>query len=251
MAATTAEKAVPGDLCPPHEGADAPIISPQALFRKRFLRHRLATASLAIIVIFYVAVIFANFLAYSDPTASDAQRSLVPPQKLYFFDDGRFYPHVLALERSRNPETHGLEYTVDRSQKIRVGLFVEGYPYKLFGVIPTRVHLLGTLDAPTEQSLFLLGSDEMGRDLFSRMMLAIRTSLLIGLAAVAVSIVVGMVVGAVSGFYGGLLDTVIQRAIEILRSIPTIPLWMGLAAAIPATWEPCPSSSSAFASRTW
>ncbi len=216
--------------------AEAPVLSPQALFRKRFLRHRLATVSAVIVALFYLVVVFADFLAYSDPTASNAQRALVPPQEIFFFADGRFYPHVLALKRSRNSETFGVEYVVDDSKRIRVGLFVEGYEYKLFGIIPTRTHLLGTPDTVTENSLFLLGSDEIGRDLYSRILLAIRTSLLIGLAAVAVSIVVGMVVGAVSGFFGGLTDMLIQRLIEILRSIPTIPLWMGLAAAIPPTW---------------
>jgi len=200
------------------------------------MRHKLAVVSAVVVGLFYLVVIFADFFAYSDPTASNAQRAYVPPQKLYLFQNGRFDPFVYGLTRSRNPETQGLEYVKDESRKVRVTFFAEGYEYKLFGLFPTNRHLIGTEGARTETSLFLWGSDEQGRDLFSRIVLAIRTSLLIGLAAVAVSISVGMLVGTISGYYGGMIDLGIQRFIEILRSIPTIPLWMGLAAAIPPTW---------------
>jgi len=115
-------------------------------------------------------------------------------------------------------------------------LFARGYPYRLFGLIDTDIHLLGTVGAPIESSLFLFGADQLGRDLFSRIVVAIRTSLVVGLAAVCVSLVLGMIMGALSGYYGGWVDLGIQRLIEILRAVPTIPLWMALAAAIPATW---------------
>ncbi|MDE0063314.1 MAG: ABC transporter permease [Gammaproteobacteria bacterium] len=213
-----------------------PVLSPGALFRTRFLRHRLAVVSAVIVALFYLVVAFADFLAYSDPTASSSQRALVPPQPIHFFDEGRFAPHVHGLTRSRNPETYGLQYVADEAQTIPVVFLARGYEYRLLGLIPTDRHLIGTEGAPTETSLFLLGADEQGRDLFSRIALAIRTSLLIGLAAVAVSVTVGIVFGTISGFYGGMVDLFIQRLIEILRSIPTIPLWMGLAAAIPPTW---------------
>ena len=213
-----------------------PVLSPGALFRKRFLRHRLAVVSAVVVALFYLVVAFADFLAYSDPMASSSQRALVPPQPIHFFDEGRFAPHVHGLTRSRNPETYGLQYVADEAQTIPVVFFARGYEYRLLGLIPTDRHLIGTEGAPAETSLFLLGADEQGRDLFSRIALAIRTSLLIGLAAVAVSVTVGIVFGTISGFYGGMVDLFIQRLIEILRSIPTIPLWMGLAAAIPPTW---------------
>ena len=212
------------------------LLSPSALFRKRFLRHRVATVSAVIVAMFYIVVVFANFLACSDPTASNAQRALVPPQEVYFFSDGRFSPYVYRLARSRNSETFGVEYRVDRTQKIPLVLFAKGYEYKFFGIFPSRTHLFGTEGATTEASLFLLGTDELGRDMYSRILLGIRTSLLIGLAAVAVSLVLGMIFGVMSGYYGGIVDLIVQRVIEVLRSIPTIPLWMGLAAAIPPTW---------------
>ena len=107
----------------------------------------------------------------------------------------------------------------------------------MLGLIPTNRHLLGVEDARPEETLFLLGTDEQGRDQWSRLMYASRTSLTIGLAGVALALVLGVFLGGISGYYGGVIDTVIQRVIEILRSIPTIPLWMGLAAALPNDWS--------------
>src|SRR6202011_3100812 len=103
--------------------------------------------------------------------------------------------------------------------------------------IPTDRHLLGVDGAPAEENLFLLGTDQEGRDMWSRLMYGTQTSLTIGLISVALSLVLGVVLGGVSGFYGGMIDTVIQRVVEILRSVPTIPLWMGLAAALPSDWD--------------
>jgi peptide/nickel transport system permease protein len=117
-----------------------------------------------------------------------------------------------------------------------VTLFAHGYKYKLLGLIETDRHLIGTSGVPAEKALAILGTDQQGRDVYSRLMVATRTSLLIGLAGVALSIVLGVVLGGISGYYGGVVDTVIQRLIEILRSIPVIPLWMGLAAAMPKGW---------------
>ena len=221
LGSTVAPQAENGNrMATPATAASQPVLSPRALFRKRFMRHRLAVVSAVIVALFYLVVAFADFLAYSDPTASNSQRALVPPQGIHFFDEGRFAPHVHGLQRSRNRDTYGLEYVPDGTQKIPLVLFAKGYEYKLFGLMPADRHLIGTQGAPAQTSLFLLGADAQGRDLFSRTVLAIRTSLLIGLAAVVVSITVGIVFGTISGFYGGLVDLFIQRLIEILRSIP-------------------------------
>ena len=115
--------------------------------------------------------------------------------------------------------------------------FARGEPYQLFGFIPTDRHLIGVEGAKAGETLFLIGTDTQGRDLWSRLMYATRTSMTIGLVSVALSLVLGVVLGGVSGYFGGAIDTVIQRIIEILRSIPTIPLWMGLAAAVPNDWS--------------
>jgi peptide/nickel transport system permease protein len=214
-----------------------PIASQWTLIRRRFLRHRLAAVSAVVVVLFYVVVALADFLAYSDPTASNAQRALVPPQPIHLMEDGRLFPHVHGLIRSRDPETFDVRYARDPKATIPVTLFARGYDYRFLGMVPTDIHLIGAKGRPTESSVFLLGSDTLGRDLFSRITLAVRTSLVIGLVAVAISLTLGVVMGTISGYYGGLIDLLIQRLIEILRAIPTIPLWMGLAAAIPASWS--------------
>jgi peptide/nickel transport system permease protein len=202
----------------------------------RFRRHRLALAGTAIVALCYAVVVFADFLAYASPTASEAQRSLLPPQAIHWFHDGRLAPHVYGLTGKRDPLTMRRVYTPDPEKKIWLRLLAPGFEYRLFGLIPTDRHLLGVQDGRVEESLFLLGTDEQGRDVWSRLMYATRTSLTIGLAGVALSLVLGVVLGGISGYYGGAADTVIQRIVEIFRSIPTIPLWMGLAAALPQDW---------------
>ena len=204
----------------------------------RFRKHRLAVASGLVVIGFYLVVAGADFLAYSDPNASEAQRSLMPPQHLYLLDGWRFSPHVYGVKGARDPQTFKRVYVTDPSQKIPIRFFAEGFEYRFLGVLPTTRHLIGVdggLDAT--KTIFLLGTDVQGRDLWSRLVYGTRVSLTIGLFGVTASLVLGVVLGGLSGFYGGLADTVIQRVIEILRSIPTIPLWMGLAAALPRDWS--------------
>jgi peptide/nickel transport system permease protein len=204
----------------------------------RFRKHRVAVASGVVVIGFYLAVLGADFLAYADPNASEAQRSLMPPQPVHFFDGGRLRPHVYGLTGARDPQTFKRVYRPDPGRKIALRFFVEGFEYRFLGVVPMTRHLIGVdpgLDA--SKTIFLLGTDVQGRDLWSRLMYATRISLTIGLLGVTASLVLGVVLGGLSGFYGGITDTVIQRIIEILRSIPTIPLWMGLAAALPRDWS--------------
>ena len=203
----------------------------------RFRRHKVAVVSAAVVAMFYLVVAAADFLAYADPNASEAQRSLMPPQRVYFFDEGRFAPYVHGVKGVRDPQTFKRVYRLDPEKKVPIRFFAEGFEYRLFGVFPATRHLIG-VDGGGEaaQAIFLLGTDVQGRDQWSRLMYATRISLTIGLLGVSVSLLLGIVLGGVSGFYGGTIDTVIQRVIEILRSIPTIPLWMGLAAAMPRDW---------------
>jgi peptide/nickel transport system permease protein len=203
----------------------------------RFRKHRLAMAGGIVILLFYLVVIGADFLAYSDPTASDANRSLMPPQAIHWLDDGRLSPHVLALKGRRDPVTLKRVYEPDPNKKLPVILFARGFKYKFLGVIPTDRHLIGVEGARAEESIFILGTDQLGRDLWSRLMRGTQTSLTIGLVGVALSLFLGILFGGLSGSYGGVLDIAIQRIIEVLRSIPTIPLWMGLGAAMPRDWE--------------
>jgi len=203
----------------------------------RFRRHKLAVASLIVVGLFYLVVVFADFLAVSDPHATDARRSFIPPQGISLFDENGWIPHVSGLKGVRNPRTFKLAYTPDPSRKLPVRLFVRGYSYNLFGLIPTDRHLFGIEGGDAVDGVFLLGTDQLGRDLFSRLIVATRISLSIGLAGVGLSLVLGILLGGISGLYGGTIDTLIQRLIELVRSIPTIPLWMGLAAALPNTWS--------------
>lgn len=203
----------------------------------RFKRHRLAVVSLFIVAFFYSTTIFADFLATSDPHATDARRSYIPPQGIHFFDDGSFSPHVYALKGQRDMKTFKMVYVPDPSRKLKVEFFVKGYEYNLFGLIPAERHLFGVSGGQPVDGIFLLGTDQLGRDLYSRLVVATRISLSIGLASVGLSLVLGILLGGLSGLYGGIVDTVIQRVIEIIRSIPTIPLWMGIAAALPSTWS--------------
>ena len=203
----------------------------------RFRKHRLAMVSTGIVLFFYLVVAFADFLATVDPLNSEAQRSLLPPQPIHWFDGGRFAPYVNRLKGVRDPATFKRVYTPDPNVKVRVRFFAPGFDYSLFGLIPANRHLVGVEDGRAEETLFLLGTDEQGRDLWSRLMFGTRTSLSIGLFGVGLSLVLGVLLGGISGLYGGAIDTVIQRGIEILRSIPTIPLWMGLAAALPNDWS--------------
>ena len=202
----------------------------------RFRKHKLAMAGTFVVAFFYLVVIFADFLAYSDPNASEAYQALLPPQPIHFFDDGVFAPHVLGMTGKRDPQTFKRVYAPDPEKKVPLRLFAEGYSYKVLGLIPTNRHLIGPVGALAEDTIFLFGTDMQGRDIWSRLMIGTRTSLTIGLAGVTLSLLLGILLGGISGFYGGWIDNLIQRSIEVLKSIPTIPLWMGLAAAMPRDW---------------
>ncbi len=203
----------------------------------RFRKHKLALVSLVIVALFYGVAGLADFLAVTSPFNTEAARSYVPPQAIHWTDAGRFAPHVFALKGKRDPRTFKLTYVPDPTEKRYLRLFATGYEYKFLGIFPTSTHLLGVEGGRPENALVLLGTDQLGRDVFSRLVVATRTSLTIGLVGVAMSLVLGVLFGGISGLYGGWVDTVIQRVIEVLRSIPTIPLWMGLAAAVPSSWS--------------
>lgn len=203
----------------------------------RFRKHKLAMGATIVLIFFYLIAMNAEFVAYVDPETSDAERSLMIPQPIHWFDNGAFSPHVFGMTGKRDLKTFKRVYAPDPNLKYPVRFFGPGFEYKWLGFIPTNLHLISVEGAKAEETLFLMGTDVQGRDLWSRLMYATRTSLVIGLVSVALSLILGVVLGGISGYYGGLIDTVIQRIIEILRSLPTIPLWMGLAAALPSTWS--------------
>lgn len=202
----------------------------------RFRKHRMAMVAAVVLILFYTVVLFADFFAYTDPQRDNADLLLLSPQPIHWLDNGRFNPYVHPVVGKRDPKTFKKVYQPDPSQKVYLTFFAQGYDYKLFGLIPTNRHLFGVDGANVAESLFLLGTDKLGRDLFSRLMVATRLSLTIGLAGVALSLFLGILLGGLSGLYGGAIDGVIQRVIEIVRSVPTIPLWMALAASVPSDW---------------
>ncbi|MEM7532686.1 MAG: ABC transporter permease [Chloroflexota bacterium] len=206
----------------------------------RFRKHRAAIVAGIVLLIFYIIVLFADFFAYSEPNRDNAQNLLLPPQPVRMWDGDEFKPHVYGFTGKRDPKTFKKVYKIDPEKKIPVVLFAEGYEYKLFGLFETNRHLIGVdreaTDTMAEDAIFLLGTDGLGRDVFSRLMVATRLSMTIGLVGVALSLFLGILLGGLSGLYGGLVDNAIQRLIEIVRSVPTIPLWMALAAAVPSDW---------------
>jgi peptide/nickel transport system permease protein len=223
-----------GSTAVPPTTPSVAVATQRRLMWWRFRKHRLALIAGIVVILFYLVVIFADFLACADPYATDAERSLIPPQPIHWIDGG-FNPYVYLVTGGRDPVTFERTYQVDTSQKLPVSFFVHGYEYKLFGVFQTDIHLFGV--EGSNDALAILGTDALGRDVYSRLLLATRTSLTIGLVGVALGLIFGIILGGISGFFGGWVDTWIQRVIEVINSIPTIPLWLGVAAAIPKTWS--------------
>ena len=210
------------------------LASQWQLIWRKLKRHRLALLGGSVLVLFYFVAAFAEFFAPHDIFRRYNDYINAPPQRIRFFDQGRFHlrPFVYALTQTRNEVTLRREYTVDKSRPLSFSLFVRRDAYRLWGAFRSDVHFFGV----KEGEVFLLGTDKLGRDLLSRVIHGARISLSIGLVGVAISFILGCILGGISGYYGGTVDLVVQRIIEFLISIPTIPLWMALSAALPANW---------------
>ena len=226
-------------------GAAAPIekeaqvyVAPQwKLVWWKFRKHKLALASGIILILIYLVAVFVEFLAPFSPDQTNSKYLYAPPQGLHFVDDqGHWGLYVFGYTSKIDPVALRRTFEIDSSVEIPIGMFVQGLPSKLFNLIPMDRHLIGPLD-PT-QPMYLLGADRLGRDVLSRLIFGTRVSMSIGLIGVMMSLVLGILLGGLSGYYGGNLDNLIQRCIEFLRSIPSIPLWMGLSAALPLDWPP-------------
>jgi len=204
----------------------------------RFRKHKMALASSFIVAIFYLVAIFCEFVAPYDPEQFFPKYKLAPPSKIHIRDtEGRLHrPFVYKTIRERNPDTMRSTYHEDTGTRYPIRFFVHGSKYKLWGFWEMDLHLFGLEVPHEEQGIFLAGADRMGRDLFSRLCYGARISLSIGLVGVFLSTFLGIMLGGISGYYGGTVDIIIQRTIELIRSIPSIPLWMALAAALPPDW---------------
>jgi peptide/nickel transport system permease protein len=204
----------------------------------RFLRHRMAVIGAIVVLILYFVAAFCEFVAPYDPEHSFVTFKLAPPSQIHIIDpEGNLtWPFIYQMDRERDPETLRNTYVENQEIMYPIRLFVEGPGYELWGRIPATLHLFGIDADPEEQALFLFGADRLGRDVFSRICYGARISMTIGLVSVAISLFLGILMGGLSGYYGGVTDNIIQRTIEFFRSIPEIPLIMGLAAALPADW---------------
>jgi peptide/nickel transport system permease protein len=208
---------------------------------RAFRRHRLAVVSLAIVLLFYVVGAFAEFFAPFDPETTSSRHIYHPPQAIHFIDwqaDGSWSirPHVESMVVKRDPISLSATYEADPARKIYLSLFGQGQPYTMWGIFQADRHLLAAAD-PAER-FYLLGTDRLGRDVLSRVIHGSRVSMSIGLLGVSISLVIGVFLGGISGYYGGFVDTAVQRVVELILSLPTIPIWLGLSAALPQDWSP-------------
>ena len=202
----------------------------------RFRRHRLALVSAVVLLLMYIVVLVPDFFSTQNPETTDARQAFIPVQGLRLIDDGRLDPWVPTIVGKRHPVTLRMEWTADPSRKVRVDFFGRGHTWRVLGLFETNIHLIAAADP--KQRIFLLGSDRLGRDQWSRIMHGTQTSMTVGLVAVAFSTILGVVLGGISGYVGGKTDSVIQRLIELLQSVPTIPIWLALSAALPRDWTP-------------
>jgi peptide/nickel transport system permease protein len=204
----------------------------------KFRKHKLALVSTAVIVVLYLIALFADFIAPYNPEKVNPRLTYLPPQSVHFFaPEGQFAgPFVYGFTLKRDPISLRATFTRDESKRYPLRLFAPGEPHKLLGLFTTTMHLFGVEDP--QQTAHLLGTDRLGRDMLSRTVYGARVSLSIGLVGVLLSLVLGIALGGISGYYGGVVDNIIQRLIEFLRSIPAIPLWLGLSAALPKDMPP-------------
>lgn len=208
-----------------------------SLVWKKFRKHKLAMIGLWLLLILYTVGIFSEFFATQDVQRRSTVSISSPPTLVHFIDtQGNFslVPFVYGKKMEEDPVTWRKRYVDDTSRKYPLKFFYRGDAYKLLGIIPGNIHFFGT---EVNDVYFPFGTDASGRDLYSRVLSGIRVSLTTGLLGVAFTFVLGCLFGGISGFYGGIADTIIQRIIEFLMSMPSIPLWMALAAAFPKTWS--------------
>lgn len=202
----------------------------------KFKRHKIALFSLVFLTLLYGAILICEFLAPYNLHTRNMDFIYAPPQRVHLFHDGAFVgPFVYGLNMNLNMDTLKREYSVNRDKVQPLRFFCRGDTYKFWGVWEGDLHLFCPA---VDGEAFLLGTDRRGRDMLSRIIYGARISLTIGLLGVSVSFILGIVIGGFAGFHGGTFDLIVQRIIEVLQSIPSIPLWLALAAIMPVTWSP-------------
>ena len=202
----------------------------------RFSRHKLAIAAGIILIVSYLTVFFAEIFAPYGLNDRNSKYIFAPPQSVHLFHEGDFVgPFVYGYKFKLNMDTLKREYSDDPNKVMPLRFFCSGASYEFWGLFDASFHIV----CPSEGGeMFLLGTDRLGRDMLSRLLYGGRISLSVGLIGIAISFILGISIGGVAGYFGGWVDNVIQRVIEILRSLPELPLWMALSAALPVTWSP-------------
>jgi peptide/nickel transport system permease protein len=202
----------------------------------KFLRHRIAVVSGVILLLMYGSTVITEFLAPYNLHSRHTDFIYASPQRVHLFHDGHFIgPFVYAQKKRLDMTNLRRIYTPDRSEPRPLRFFCAGDPYRFWGLVDMSFHFV----CPAQDgTLFLLGTDRLGRDMLSRILYGARISLTIGLIGIALSFTLGLVIGGVAGYYGGWVDLAVQRLIEIIRSFPELPLWMALSAVLPVTWSP-------------
>src|SRR5262245_32989534 len=202
----------------------------------KFHRHRVAVVSAAVLLLFYLMVPFVEVIAPYGQAQRNGDYIYAPPQGLHLFHEGSFVgPFVYPYSFRFNLETFTRDYAVDKTTPQPVRFFCKGEPYRFWGLFEATFHIVCP---PEGGTLFLVGTDRLGRDLLSRIIYGARISLTLGLVGIAVSFTLGLFFGGIAGYLGGIVDSAIQRMIEIIRSLPELPLWLALSAALPPNWSP-------------